>query len=76
MDCSLPGSAVHGIFQARVLEWVAISFSNLTRKETCKAMHRFEAELRQEGNPAVQGSFHMEAPTLTPEGKEERPHHL
>ena len=29
MDCSLPGSAVHGIFQARVLEWVAIAFSNL-----------------------------------------------
>ena len=27
MDCSLPGSFVHGIFQARVLEWVAISFS-------------------------------------------------
>ena len=27
MDCSLPGSAVHGIIQARVLEWVAIAFS-------------------------------------------------
>ena len=27
MDCSLPGSSVHGVFQARVLEWVAISFS-------------------------------------------------
>ena len=27
MDCSLPGSLVHGIFQARVLEWVAIAFS-------------------------------------------------
>ena len=27
MDCSLPGSSVHGIFQAIVLEWVAISFS-------------------------------------------------
>ena len=27
MDCSLPGSSVHGIFQARVLEWVSISFS-------------------------------------------------
>ena len=27
MDCSLQGSSVHGIFQARVLEWVAISFS-------------------------------------------------
>ena len=27
MDCSLPGSSVHEIFQARILEWVAISFS-------------------------------------------------
>ena len=29
MDCSLPGSFVHGIFQARVLEWVAIAFSTM-----------------------------------------------
>ena len=28
MDCSLPGSSIHGIFQERVLEWVAIAFSN------------------------------------------------
>ena len=27
MDCGLPGSSTHGIFQARVLEWVAIAFS-------------------------------------------------
>ena len=27
MDCSLPGSSGHGIFQAIVLEWIAISFS-------------------------------------------------
>ena len=27
MDCSLPGSSIHGIFQAGVLEWVAIAFS-------------------------------------------------
>ena len=27
IDCSLPGSSVHGIFQARVLEWGAIAFS-------------------------------------------------
>ena len=35
MDCSPPGSSVHGIFQARILEWVAISFSRpeLTPKE-------------------------------------------
>ena len=29
-DCSLPGSSIHGIFQARVLEWVAIAFSNFS----------------------------------------------
>ena len=29
MDCSPPGSSVHGIFQARVLEWGAIAFSSL-----------------------------------------------
>ena len=29
MDCSLPGSSVHGIFQARVLEWVTRAFSDL-----------------------------------------------
>ena len=30
MDFSLPGSSIHGIFQARILEWVAISFSRGT----------------------------------------------
>ena len=34
MDCSLPGSSVHGIFQARVLEWGAIAFSPPTTKES------------------------------------------
>ena len=29
MDCSLPGSSVHGNFQAIVLEWIAISFKSL-----------------------------------------------
>ena len=29
MDCILPGSSIHGIFQARVLEWVAIAFSEV-----------------------------------------------
>ena len=32
MDCSPPNSSVHGIFQARILEWVAISFSKLSIK--------------------------------------------
>ena len=30
IDCSLPGSSVHGIFQARVLEWGAIAFSDIS----------------------------------------------
>ena len=30
MDCSLPGSSIHGIFQAKVLEWGAIAFSECT----------------------------------------------
>ena len=32
MNCSLPGSSVHGVFQARVLEWGAIAFSRATRQ--------------------------------------------
>ena len=32
MDCSLPGSSIHGIFQARVLEWGAIAFSSTKRR--------------------------------------------
>ena len=38
MDCGLPGSSVHGISQARILEWVAISFSrgsSQPRDQTC-----------------------------------------
>ena len=31
MDCSLPGSSIHGIFQARILKWVVISFSRSSR---------------------------------------------
>ena len=37
MDCSLPGSSLHGILQARVLEWVAISFSSLSHSKVLKA---------------------------------------
>ena len=36
IDCSLPGSPVHGIFQARILEWIAISFS----RESSRPRHR------------------------------------
>ena len=36
VDCSLPGSPVHGIFQARVLEWGAIAFSEKVSLMLCK----------------------------------------
>ena len=40
MDCSLPGFSIHGIFQARVLEWGAIAFSDLLQ---CKiTMHQLQ----------------------------------
>ena len=39
MDCSLPGSSVHGIFQARVLEWGAIAFSSLAEASVILKNH-------------------------------------
>ena len=43
MDCSLPGSSIHGIFWVRVLEWVAIAFSDLLftifqKTDMCQAL--------------------------------------
>ena len=39
MDCSLPGSSVHGIFQARVLEWGAIVFSHVLYSWSLLVIH-------------------------------------
>ena len=54
MDCSPPGSSAHGIFQARILEWIALSFS------------RGEGDLSDPGvepmSPALAGFF----PTVPP----------
>ena len=45
MDCSLLGSSVHGIFRAKVLEWVAISFSNLNAKQVWKIILKTKSEI-------------------------------
>ena len=45
MDCSLPGSSVHGIFQARVLEWGAIAFSDHFLKAILIAVNSLGAYL-------------------------------
>ena len=47
MDCSPPGSSVHGILQARILEWVAISSSrgsSQPRDQTCVSSRFFITE--------------------------------
>ena len=41
MDCSLTGSSIHGIFQARVLEWVAIAFSDRLLGVLIKELYTF-----------------------------------
>ena len=41
MDCRLPGSSIHGIFQARVLEWGAIAFSDMLRSSILKKYSNF-----------------------------------
>ena len=61
VDCSPPGSSVHGIFQARVLEWGAISFSNTLSSIDQKVMLKIlQARLQQYMNcelPDVQAGF-------------------
>ena len=68
MDCSLPGSSVHGIFQARVLEWVAISFSRRSSQPrdwtwvSCTVGRRFTVWATREvkhwiNNPVFGGHF-------------------
>ena len=41
MDCSPPGSSIHGIFQARVLEWGAIAFSRVPLPSTLLAAFKY-----------------------------------
>jgi len=53
MDCSPPGSSIHGIFQARVLKWGAIAFSGLRVEEDVK---KGQADTRWEEMSGVRGS--------------------
>ena len=56
MDCSPPGSSVHGILQARILEWVVISFSRVSscpRDQTQVLLHCWQIlyHLSHQGSP-------------------------
>ena len=52
MDCSLPGSSIHGILQARVLEWDAITFS--VRAATCEFGEGHKIQPMTESNEHIQ----------------------
>ena len=64
MDCSPPGSSVHGIFQARVLEWGAIAFSG------CSCWVRFNCALKSRWPRQAALTHHSVCPTgrATPVG--------
>ena len=63
MDYSLPGSSVHGIFQAGVLEWVAISFSRGSSQPrdwtrvSCTAGRRFNLWATREALPLIRTEY-------------------
>ena len=61
MDCSLPGSSIHGIFQARVLEWGAITFSTtfLDHSNEPSLNHRFLLSYQQVHPKFVLCEFHV-----------------
>ena len=48
MDCSLPGSSIHGIFQARVPEWGAIAFSEKSGVLQSMGLQRFKHNIATE----------------------------
>ena len=77
MDCSLPGSSVHGIFQARVLEWGAIAFSvtwaQLNTNQSIKKKKMTEPEQNVTSEHTLSGTspralWYYLSDTLLPEG--------
>ena len=62
MDCSSPGSSVHGILQARVLEWVAIAFSTMIFIRECSA-YVFLWELKDTCTPMFSATLFTMAKT-------------
>ena len=64
MDCSLPVSSIHGILQARVLEWGAIAFS--------KSLHTYtETKLHPRANKFQSKTYQADSPTM----QEHNPEH-
>ena len=60
MDCSLPGSSIHGVFQSRVLEWGAIAFSKLRCTCLGNSMDREACQATVHGIPRVRHNLATE----------------
>ena len=57
VDCSLPGSSVHGILQARIQEWVAISFSKSEIEVAQSCPTHFFPEILDYSSLTEEGTF-------------------
>ena len=61
MDCGLPGSSIHGVFQTRVLEWVAFSFSNTGLRSALNPITGFVKEEKRTQRETSKYQVKMEA---------------
>ena len=59
MDCSLPGSSVHGILQARILEWVTVRFSRGSSQPRSPALQADSLPSEPPGKPKTQYMIHF-----------------
>ena len=62
MDCSLPGSSIHGIFQARVLEWGAIAFSKRMMISKCCIQYVHKSVRPSSGHRTSKGQSSSQSP--------------
>ena len=66
IDCSLPGTSIHGIFQATVLEWVAISFSIRDWRLSSKVFWTLSGSGSGSGSPTLSNAPTAESCWVSP----------
>ena len=64
VDCSLPGSSVHGIFQARVLQWGAIAFSDVATYTFLIPRRRLLENSAWQGTPGHRDDYKERLPLM------------
>ena len=64
MDCSLPGFSVHGIFQARVLEWGAVAFSLVYAETENFSLDKFNSLLGHLTMGKIMNFYNLSVPSV------------